>query len=284
VRERAEAWTERLKRGATRVARDLYAGEHWSIIKSLAATGKSSQRPIEVWICSAGYGLINWDTLIVSYSATFSGGEPDSVVAGTEASAGAERAAWWAALARWRGPGPGGPRTITELVEEQPRTPLLVAASPWYVQAMASDLAAARQRMNTAASLMLVSGGLRRCPDGLDGALLPCDARLSAVLGGSRASLNARLAKMILDADKTGFTLEAWEARLSRLLARQAPLECLRGRHATDPEVRAFIEKARRSPATTPSRTRLLGLLRDSGYACEQVRFRRLYEDLVGKD
>ena len=47
-------------------------------------------------------------------------------------------------------------------------------------------------------------------------------------------------------------------------------------RHVTDDEVREFIRKARTAePRST--RTKILKQLRDSGQACEQARFRKLF-------
>src|SRR6266568_8522082 len=54
------AWIERLStsEAETVLARNLYAGEHWSIVRSLEDVAASSGLEATVWICSAGYGLI----------------------------------------------------------------------------------------------------------------------------------------------------------------------------------------------------------------------------------
>jgi hypothetical protein len=49
----------------TTPARDVYKGTQWELIKNLDKTQ-------EVYVCSAGYGRLTLDTLIVPYSITFS--------------------------------------------------------------------------------------------------------------------------------------------------------------------------------------------------------------------
>src|SRR5687768_1599285 len=77
INERARKWTRHLDRESKNAipARDVYCGEHWDAVRGLFGPKQSE----EVWVTSAGYGLIPADAPIVPYSATFSGGQPDSV-------------------------------------------------------------------------------------------------------------------------------------------------------------------------------------------------------------
>jgi hypothetical protein len=74
-------WIERLSTSdaETVLARNLYAGEHWSIVRSLEDVAASSGLEATVWICSAGYGLIGLDSRIKPYSATFASNHADTV-------------------------------------------------------------------------------------------------------------------------------------------------------------------------------------------------------------
>ncbi|MFN9604450.1 MAG: hypothetical protein ACK6A7_13535, partial [Planctomycetota bacterium] len=79
IRERMQEWqarTNRHWRQSVRVA-DLYAGDHWANVRAL----KSSYFGVDVWVCSAGYGLIHFDDRVAPYAATFSRNHPDSVSA-----------------------------------------------------------------------------------------------------------------------------------------------------------------------------------------------------------
>jgi len=75
------AWIERLSTSEveTVLARNLYAGEHWSIVRSLEDVAAASGLEATVWICSAGYGLSGLDTRIKPYSATFASNHADTV-------------------------------------------------------------------------------------------------------------------------------------------------------------------------------------------------------------
>src|SRR5437867_843027 len=102
IEERVERWIERLEDGSeeTLPAVDLYAGDHWSVARSLETVAVARGLEARVWIASAGYGLIPLRGLVRAYSATFSPGHADSVAAesnGSDPAGLAERR--WAALA-----------------------------------------------------------------------------------------------------------------------------------------------------------------------------------------
>src|SRR5262249_43525449 len=150
-------------------------------------------RPIRIWVCSAGYGLIGLDSTIAPYAATFSPGHPDSVV-----SQGCPRQralpAWWTALARWKGPKPAGPRTIARVAEEHPADFLPVALSAHYMTAVAEDVQAAARALQDRNQLAIISVGAGALPLLADWRL-PCEASLQEGTGGALASLNVRLAE-----------------------------------------------------------------------------------------
>ena len=79
---RVATWLERLRRrGGERVAaRELYAGDHWSIARELDCSHVGRNARIRVWVASAGYGLLCMDNPLQPYSATFAVSHPDSVV------------------------------------------------------------------------------------------------------------------------------------------------------------------------------------------------------------
>src|SRR5262245_5045531 len=117
--ERAAVWLKRVRgHRAERVAIEgLYAGEHWSVVRSLARPTAGLGAKVRVWVCSAGYGLLTWDSRAAPYAATFTPGQADSVDrigrAGDTESAAQD---WWKHLGSWEGPTPGAPRSVTDLV------------------------------------------------------------------------------------------------------------------------------------------------------------------------
>ena len=79
--QRARRWIARLAQtgSAPQVAAlDLYAGEHWSVAREFPALHRPGE-DIRLWACSAGYGLIPAEALIMPYHATLTPGQADSV-------------------------------------------------------------------------------------------------------------------------------------------------------------------------------------------------------------
>ncbi len=273
--QRAARWLGLLRNPSTPAVRaaDLYVGDHWAVVRELAT------RPgVRVWVCSAGYGLVSIDSPLRPYSATFSAGEPDSVCTGPDDVATA-RAGWWQALAGWEGPGPAGPRTLESLARAFPGDALLVCASGAYLQAIAGDVRAAAAAV-APDRLAIISAGAGAVT-GLGSYLLPADARLQARVGGARAALNARLARLLLDElGHGGFSRKRLRTRFDRLMAESPAVAPSARRPMTDEQVRAFIRAAlaeRPRPRATP----LLRRLRDSGRACEHARFTALYRETL---
>ena len=95
--QRARRWISRLTRTSSTPqipARDLYAGEHWSVARNLPALHRPGEE-IRLWACSAGYGLIPSDAPIMPYHATLTPGQADSVPGAV--------ASWWSVLSEWQG-------------------------------------------------------------------------------------------------------------------------------------------------------------------------------------
>lgn len=278
---RAELWAERLRTatGDRIPAFDLYAGDHWSVVRSIPRTGARSGHEVKLWICSAGYGLISAEAEVHPYSATFSSRHADQVHRFTGVSRRESHRRWWAALQGWEGPHAGEPRTIRDLAQRAPDVPIVVVGSDSYLDPLAADLRSAVEVLASPDLLIMLSGGTGHSA-GLERNLVPFDARLNRVLHGPLMSLNARVAREIL-ARRVGLSVPAvtgWITEFGRELPRFA--YPVRGR-ITDAEVTAFI----RRELDDNSRVRWSPLhrkLRDElGLACEQKRFRDLFFTVV---
>src|SRR5688572_21563408 len=69
---RAERWWTALTKDAPRLpAEDLYVGPYWATVRSLRETAASARFAIDLWVASAGYGLLHASTAVRPYSATF---------------------------------------------------------------------------------------------------------------------------------------------------------------------------------------------------------------------
>lgn len=270
---RAADWIERITR-STDVAvpvRDLYAGEHWQVVRDLDNRAHNVSALVRIWVCSAGYGLVALDASLRAYRATFAFGQPDSVATNNAA-----RRSWWPAVAAWPGPTPGHPRTFRALARQNPEASLVVAASPAYLSACTEDLAMAATELAAQEQLAIISIGHHRTGP-LDAHIVPADARLQPLLGGTRQALNVRLLTHLLTHHEQTFTTNALAATTAALLAAAPPLVRYGRTPSTDEDVATFI-RVRLRVEPSLSRSRLLREYRDSGRACEQSRFAGIYD------
>lgn len=276
---RAAAWIEAVSTAPTwGLARDLYVGEYWRAGLDLARAS-AGRAHTEVYVLSAGLGLIHSEAAVPGYAATFTRAHPDSVVLGEEASPAAARREWWEALADWTGPGDGpGPRRLSDLAASAGAR-LLVCAGPDYIDATAEDLRAAHKVLGDERLVIVGSGD---SPEGLDEVWVRCPGQLRMLLGGSMSSTGVRLARAMLE--KLGPSVGAREARdfIALALKDTAPLPRFERDRLSDQDVLAWLRSdARLHPGTT-NKTAALRRLRDEGRACEQSRFGRLYDAARG--
>lgn len=282
TRERAARWWQRLTsdRSETRPATDLYAGGHWSVVRRLPDIARARGLQPSLWVISAGYGLVPASAPLHPYSATFAPGHADSV--SRDGSAAADRQAWWAELARLKGPDRKAPRSIAALVGQNPSCSVLVVASGHYVDAVEADLMKAAERLVERERLIIITTPGRMARSPLRPHVIAAPAQWQPILGGARTSLHARLAAKILDEAIHGLSVATVRARLERVLERSPAVPQDGRQKTTDDDVRAFIRQGiARDPRAGHSK--LLRALRDSGRACEQSRFRRLFFEVTGR-
>jgi len=174
------------------------------------------------------------------------------------------------------------PRSLRALAAQEPNGTVLVAASPNYLLAASADLEAAADALQSSDRLAVFSAATASL-GALQRFLVPSSARLQALLGGARQSLNARLLKRALAETRdigrlTTPALRAWAKELAMM---QPPAPQYHHTPMSDDEVRRYVTgKLEENPSA--KHTALLRQLRDSGRACEQSRFRRLFEEVRG--
>jgi hypothetical protein len=264
--QRTAEWRRRLQAvDADRYpAHNLYVGEHWRAAwDAYELTLKFSSRT-ELWVISAGYGLISAARRVKSYSATFSSGSLDSVWRGSDEGERRVRLRdWWAGLPH--------EAALAELLGRD--NVVLLAAGATYVDALDADLCKTARADGTRERFSLVSAGSQS-----DDTALPVDGRLRGALGGTDNGLNARvLTFLAATAHEHRFRHSKMAALLLKLAETSPPTERSVGRVSSDEQiVRHIGEMRRRDP--TISRTRALTALRDAGIACEQSRFKAVWE------
>jgi hypothetical protein len=249
-------------------------GEHFSVVRDILPKAKSMGWNVCLWICSAGYGLIQPNTSIKSYQAAFSPSAADFIGLGVENGRVAQR--WWSGVCSYEfSVEQRFPRSLGELARHCPRTPMIVALSADYLAAVEEDLLQVLQHSFFERYLSIISSGTRANGQQWKDNLLPCDGSISGSLGGTLSSLNARVARFIFgfqaDADPTVEYLSALVRSIERRTDAPAPRE-----QQSDAQIARFIESGLRK-IPLASKSKLLDDFRASGKACEQKRFGEIY-------
>jgi hypothetical protein len=271
--DRPALWIERLKREPTTSipAIDLYAGEHWSAVKELMRASLRSGFTPDLWICSAGYGLVPASAELKPYAATFAKGHGDSIERpGDPARVAAD---WWSQLGSWRGPAKGQPRSITCLAATRPRTPLLMVASPSYLRALEEDVLGAGDILQD--RLVAVSAGAKRTGN-LRDFLVPVDARFQYCVGGSKVSLNARVAAFLMEHARGELDRRRVFSKIDRVSERLPAIPVYERARLNDEQAIKLIRRTLRANGSM-SATSALQRIRREGWACEQKRFSHLF-------
>lgn len=280
LREGFAKWRERLEESCAETisARNLYSGDHWSVVRSLETVSLKSNLLASIWVCSAGYGLVGMDADVRPYSATFSSDHPDSVQRLNQFNSPlCGKMLWWGLHQEMSGPESSKPRSISQVAAAEPDNPLFVVASKEYLRAMCKDVELARAELNDPELLCIISSGTRRLPR-LESNILPTSAVLQASVGGSLHSLNARLLRRILDeCDPKGLTVPTLRSRIERWPKMTQEGRRPVGRRMADIEVRRYISEGLTEDRHA-SWSSLLRRLRDSGRACKQERFAGLFQ------
>ncbi|MGW1802212.1 hypothetical protein ACWCQN_41545 [Streptomyces sp. NPDC001984] len=263
--ERAAEWARRLRTAPGRriALGELYQGDQWRRAQALTAAASRAGFAPRLYVASAGLGLRPVSSLAPSYAATFMPRHADSV-----ASSSAQATDWWDHLQRT-----DASHHLPQIAGAAGR--VLVVLSEAYAQAMHRDLAALAV---TGADAVLVGGA-----GDVDGVVrVPANAALRQALGGTRTSLNVRMAASWLEhCTPSRLITPTAQARWKTWADQVAHPEHYARRPMTDERVVAFIKEMKdRHPDY--SRTRLLRLLRDQGMACEQKRFAGLYTSTIG--
>lgn len=137
-----EVWLERLAKASRETpamtAGELYTGQHWR-----RATAAAARKGAEIWIISAGLGLLHVTDRVVPYEATFASMPFSTRVI-------------WAKLTS-QPPGPRRCASLHSLMQQRPNDQFVLAASPVYLRAVEEDLCAGRDALTSPESLTIVT-------------------------------------------------------------------------------------------------------------------------------
>ena len=246
----------------------LYRGDYWQAILEAHRQVNPILDRTELWILSAGYGLIPAGKRVKPYSATFASRATDSVWRG--ASDGDRRETlqqWWRSLPH--------EQALRELSSSASDAVVLVGGASTSVPSSAISTDCSR-----ALRILIEFRSSARERE----ALTPCCRSVPASagsLGGTDSALNARvLALLARKAHEHRFRHEAMARLLNRIEA-TTPSRPTR-RLLSDAQVVDQIGEMRETVSRL-SRTTRFGCFGTSGFACEQRRFATIWNSLASE-
>lgn len=264
------AWIERVQRLPSNVAAgEIYAGRGFSL-----AARASEIASAKLYILSAGLGIIAADRKVPLYGLTVSAGHSDSIAARVRGEF--DAGAWFSGLQT----SPLSDRWVDAVGQGSGR--ILIALTRPYAQMVGESLAALSPQV--LARLRIFGASLASVlPPALHPALAPYDARLEAILPGTRSDFSQRALHHFvgLVAGDGQQDRHADYGAVTSALAKVTPPERLRRPRRSDAELLELIAGRLQSQSGV---ARILRALRDEeGVACEQSRFSRLYQIALQK-
>jgi hypothetical protein len=263
-----DSWYKQLESAQEKLpASDVYAGDHWKVAKSVL------DQNIDLWVLSAGYGLIHNSTNIGSYDATFSSGSDNSIN-----KTGISNSEWWDKLHQVRDGKAFKCQSLYSLVSNNIEDVFFVAASPNYLNVIQNELKQlVVDRKLTNKNFFIISSK-HNIDEKLTPYFLESNADFCRTINGGKVSLNIRLAKYLLDEFKCRKFDSTIVTNKYNTLKKNTPKQLIKERKKlSDAEITDFILRELSAyKGIKVSASMLLKKLRSANLACEQKRFSRL--------
>lgn len=270
------AWSSRIAQcKERRAAENLYCGRAFSEAKAAA-----DELGADLWIISAGMGLIKSSSSIPSYSLTTTPRGTDAVMMKVHSDSWSS-AAWWSAINKKR-----TQNSISKLFRKYPRATFLVALSEYYAEMTREDLGALSDRDLKRLRLFGLSLG-RVLEERFRSAILPYDRRLDgpdSSVPGTLSDFAPRALRHFSQLVRSGLAGSNDQGRdhaaVRNALKGWATPQVPKREPRTDTELQAIILEHWESVGGRSGQ--MLRHLRDNLLiACEQSRFRRLFNDVA---
>jgi hypothetical protein len=262
------SWRERtLKAPRHLTAKDLYCGRGVSEPQKVA-----KNRPVDLRIASAGLGLVSLDSLVPAYNLTISRKSDEAIQRRVEGEV-SSLTEWWAQVCS-----PVNP--IASLVREYQGRVVILAMPSTYIELVAGDLGTlTNSELN---AVRIISGSIPFELGRLSKCVLPYDHRLDgpdSPIRGTRTDFAVRAASHFIEScvGSGRTSLVVHRQRVIAALDKMRPPALHRRTRKSDVEIVDLI--LQRWSGAEGRSTHLLRAIRDfEQVACEQSRFRRLYQ------
>lgn len=273
----AEKWGRACKTATTKVpAENLYSGRGFGEVKK-AATAVGA----DLWVISAGYGLIHKSHLVAAYDLTISPNSPQSLdrLVGDHNVSLSE---WWTYINKGK-----RTRAIAQLVSRSPKTLFVIGLTRPYFRMIEKDLETLSADSLNRVRLIGVSHDAIE-NRGLGKVLLPYDERLESLgppFAGTRSDFPQRATRHFLERvwqSGSGNSLRTHKSRVAVALSGLAKPKKITRRKMGDQELLGLITKHWQDIEGQSGKG--LRFFRDHlGVACEQGRFKTLFHEAKQK-
>lgn len=271
----AERWisaiSDSLQATSGSKAIDLYKGGHWALAKNTALTFDT-----ELWIISAGLGLLHSNDIIPNYQATFTTGNRDSIPKAGMSTSDAHQH-WWYLINNYRVHGQRDILTIKDIMARYPHDRFVIAGSTPYIIAIQKDITSGINNLaNPEEQVLIVTSGRNSFSD-LNKFVLTSKEKMCPILKCNMLTLNISLlnhALKVSSEQNLGFPkLKQYIENQFHLLDEKIKPKRLK---RTESEVISYIREIldRHSHISASCALRIF---RDTGNSFEEKNFRRLF-------
>lgn len=272
------ALSEAIKTSASICVEDLYKGGHWATVKTILR-----DYPIDLWVLSAGIGLLHYKDKVVPYKATFSTGYEESIPTYSYEYVGKSfHRTWWKKINEHSVFKSRHPTSIAELMNENSRDFFILCGSPDYINAIELDvISGVEYLVDPNKQLLIITS--KKINSRLGTYLYKSNQHMAQYLKCNMLMLNIKLAQYILK-EFTGRKLDDLNL-LSQQLAEKfeniPEREVKKGVRRSPVEVNQYILSIiQQHPGI--SATQALRAFRDAGNSFEEKRFRATFKAISG--
>lgn len=271
------ALNKAISTSATICADDLYKGGHWATAKAIL-----NDYPVDLWVLSAGLGLLHHKDKVVPYKATFAVGYDESIPLYSQEYVGKSfHRTWWKEITNRSIFKSKHPTSIVELMKKNKKEYYIICGSPDYINAIELDIINGVEYLIDAKKQLLIITS-KKINDRLNGYLFKTNQNMAQWLKCNMLMLNISVAKYIVK-EFTSKQLNNFN-ELSEMLVeglRDLPeREVKKGIRRSSEEVKSFILKLMEQKPGI-SATHALREFRDSGNSFEEKRFRAEFKALM---
>ncbi|MCK1066352.1 hypothetical protein OCJ35_01415 [Pluralibacter gergoviae] len=271
------ALNEAISTSVTVCVEDLYKGGHWATAKKIL-----NDYPIDLWVISAGLGLLHYKDNVVPYKATFAVGYDESIPLYSQEYVGKSfHRTWWKEITNRSIFKSKHPTSIVELMKKKKKDYYIICGSPDYINAIELDVINGLEYLVDAKKQLLIITS-KKINDRLIAYLFKTNQNMAQWLGCNMLMLNISVAKYLVMefTSKQLNNLNELSQKLVEELQKLPERKVKKGVRRNSEEVKAFIlTLMEQNPGI--SATYALREFRDSGNSFEEKRFRAEFKALM---